>query len=121
MSSCRAPISQKVGNDLQPSANTCLALGTELQGCHCINVFCRIPCRALIARTVADDPEQFTEAFLERANDEYCAWILDESKWGGAIELAILSKWVCCQPSMSTGMSNHSQRYRAYLAGLIGA
>lgn len=48
--------------------------------------------RALIARTVADDPETFTEAWLERPNDEYCAWILDESNWGGAIELAILAK-----------------------------
>ena len=51
--------------------------------------------RALIARTVADDPETFTEAFLERPNAEYCAWILDEQKWGGAIELSILSK---CAP-----------------------
>lgn len=49
-------------------------------------------CRALIARTVADDPETFTEALLERPNDEYCAWILDESNWGGYIELFILSK-----------------------------
>lgn len=56
-------------------------------------------CRALIARTVADDPETFTEAFLERPNAEYCAWILDEQKWGGAIELSILSK---CAPSCST-------------------
>ncbi len=48
--------------------------------------------RALTARTVAEDPEQFGEAFLERPNDEYCAWILDEQKWGGAIELSILSR-----------------------------
>jgi hypothetical protein len=55
-----------------------------------------LTCRALIARTVADDPGTFTEAYLERPNAEYCAWILDEAKWGGAIELSILSK--CASP-----------------------
>lgn len=56
-----------------------------MQGLHVVH-------RALIARTVSDDPETFTEAWLERPNDEYCAWILDQSKWGGAIELSILAK-----------------------------
>ena len=31
---------------------------------------------------------------LGKAPAEYCAWITDPDKWGGAIELSILSKWV---------------------------
>jgi hypothetical protein len=48
--------------------------------------------RRLIAETVAGDPETFSEAFLGKPNAEYCEWILQPSKWGGAIELSILAR-----------------------------
>ncbi|KAJ3641300.1 hypothetical protein Zmor_027812 [Zophobas morio] len=47
--------------------------------------------RQVIAQTVANDPETFSEAILGKPNDEYCTWIQDDKSWGGAIELAILS------------------------------
>ncbi|GJN19063.1 hypothetical protein PR202_gb06298 [Eleusine coracana subsp. coracana] len=50
-------------------------------------------CEMVIAATVANDPEKFNEAFLGKPNEAYCAWILDPEKWGGAIELAILSEY----------------------------
>ncbi|XP_054819543.1 OVARIAN TUMOR DOMAIN-containing deubiquitinating enzyme 2 [Prosopis cineraria] len=49
--------------------------------------------RQVIAATVASDPEKYSDAFLGKPNAEYCAWILDSEKWGGAIELAILADY----------------------------
>ncbi|KAE8704354.1 putative translation initiation inhibitor [Hibiscus syriacus] len=40
--------------------------------------------RQIIAATVSSDPTKYSEAFLGKANAEYCAWILDSDKWGGA-------------------------------------
>jgi len=47
--------------------------------------------RRVIASAVAADPETYSEAFLGRPNPEYQAWIQGKDRWGGAIELAILS------------------------------
>ena len=41
---------------------------------------------------MAGDPDQYTDGFLGKPNAEYCQWIQDSQKWGGAIELAILSR-----------------------------
>jgi len=49
--------------------------------------------RCIIADIVAADPVAYNEAFLGQPNDEYCIWIKDESSWGGAIELSILSRY----------------------------
>lgn len=39
----------------------------------------------VIAATVASDPTKYSEAFLGKPNEEYCAWILDSEKWGGLL------------------------------------
>ncbi|CAK0785142.1 hypothetical protein CVIRNUC_008348 [Coccomyxa viridis] len=49
--------------------------------------------RQVIAETVAGDPDQYSDGFLGKPNAEYCQWIQDSQKWGGAIELAILSRF----------------------------
>eukprot|EP00252_Welwitschia_mirabilis_P022697 TRINITY_DN6223_c0_g1_i1.p1 TRINITY_DN6223_c0_g1~~TRINITY_DN6223_c0_g1_i1.p1 ORF type:complete len:211 (-),score=32.68 TRINITY_DN6223_c0_g1_i1:42-674(-) len=49
--------------------------------------------RQVIAATVASYPEHYNEAFLGKSNEEYCQWILNPDKWGGAIELAILAEY----------------------------
>lgn len=49
--------------------------------------------REVIAATVASDPVKYSEAFLGKSNQEYCSWILDSDKWGGAIELSILADY----------------------------
>ncbi|KAL5715408.1 OTU protein [Ranunculus cassubicifolius] len=49
--------------------------------------------RQVIAATVASDPVKYSEAFLGKTNEDYCAWILDSDKWGGAIELSILAEY----------------------------
>ncbi|KAK9209701.1 hypothetical protein WN944_002069 [Citrus x changshan-huyou] len=47
----------------------------------------------VIAATVASDPVKYSEAFLGKSNQEYCSWIQDPEKWGGAIELSILADY----------------------------
>ncbi|KAL3824626.1 hypothetical protein ACJIZ3_020655 [Penstemon smallii] len=47
----------------------------------------------VVAATVLSDPETYSEAFLGKANEEYCAWILNPQNWGGAIELSILAEF----------------------------
>ncbi|XP_058002201.1 OVARIAN TUMOR DOMAIN-containing deubiquitinating enzyme 2, partial [Hevea brasiliensis] len=53
--------------------------------------------RQVIAATVASDPAKYNEAFLGKPNEEYCAWILDLEKWGGAIEISILADYYGCE------------------------
>jgi ubiquitin thioesterase OTU1 len=53
--------------------------------------------RRLVAQEVLADPLEWNEAVLGKAPPEYCAWIQQPDKWGGAIELSILSKWVMGQ------------------------
>jgi ubiquitin thioesterase OTU1 len=48
--------------------------------------------RQLVAAEVAGDHLTFNEAFLGKDNTEYQRWIKSPDKWGGAIELFILSR-----------------------------
>jgi ubiquitin thioesterase OTU1 len=50
--------------------------------------------RELIAAVVLSDPDTYTEAFLGKPPQEYMHWIMNSEKWGGEIELSILSKQV---------------------------
>ncbi|KAG0578544.1 hypothetical protein KC19_4G031700 [Ceratodon purpureus] len=47
--------------------------------------------RQVIAAAVMSDPATYTEAILGKPNQDYVEWISKPEKWGGAIELAILS------------------------------
>uniref|UniRef100_A0A2P2LV57 Ubiquitin thioesterase OTU n=1 Tax=Rhizophora mucronata TaxID=61149 RepID=A0A2P2LV57_RHIMU len=49
--------------------------------------------RQVIAAAVVSDPAKYNEAFLGMPNEQYCAWIQDSEKWGGAIELSILADY----------------------------
>ncbi|CAA6671938.1 unnamed protein product [Spirodela intermedia] len=74
-----------------PSDNSCLfnAVGYVME--H--NRHKASELRQVIAAAVASDSEKYNEAFLGKPNGEYCEWILDSDKWGGAIELSILSEY----------------------------
>eukprot|EP00177_Eucheuma_denticulatum_P008731 GFKZ01015865.1.p1 GENE.GFKZ01015865.1~~GFKZ01015865.1.p1 ORF type:complete len:319 (+),score=29.38 GFKZ01015865.1:166-1122(+) len=48
--------------------------------------------REVVSSVIASAPQLYGEAFLGRPNSEYCAWILSENSWGGAIELSILAE-----------------------------
>ena len=53
--------------------------------------------REQIAAIVMSDEETYSEAFLGKPNMEYCAWIMNNESWGGAIELSILSTYYGCE------------------------
>ncbi|KAK0600336.1 hypothetical protein LWI29_013892 [Acer saccharum] len=74
-----------------PSDNSCLfnAVGYVMD--HDKNKAPEL--RQVIAATVVSDPIKYSEAFLGKPNEEYCSWILDSEKWGGAIELSILADY----------------------------
>lgn len=48
--------------------------------------------RELIASIVLSDPERYSEAFLGMPNERYCQCIQEPDRWGGGIEVAILSQ-----------------------------
>ncbi|OQR76037.1 ubiquitin thioesterase OTU1-like [Tropilaelaps mercedesae] len=76
-----------------PANNSCLftSIHFSLSGGE-FNLRAGATLRQIIADTVAADSTTYNEAFLGKPNREYCTWILNEEHWGGAIELAILSK-----------------------------
>jgi ubiquitin thioesterase OTU1 len=47
--------------------------------------------REIIASTVHNEKEEYNDGILGRPNADYVAWIMQESSWGGAIEVSILS------------------------------
>jgi len=76
-----------------PADNSCLftSIGFVLGGK--VDVTCGTYMRQIIAEAVAGDADCYNEAILGRPNDDYCKWIQRPESWGGAIELAILSKF----------------------------
>ncbi|KAL6202359.1 hypothetical protein ACLB2K_026067 [Fragaria x ananassa] len=88
-----------------PSDNSCLfnAVGyvmdhdkqkaPELRRIAFVDIELLLFIKHVIAATVASDPTKYSEAFLGKPNEEYCAWILNPEKWGGAIELSILADY----------------------------
>ena len=72
--------------------NSCLftSIGFILSGK--VDTTCGGYMREIIASTVHNEKETYNSGILGRDNAEYCAWIMQESNWGGAIEVSILSQ-----------------------------
>lgn len=68
--------------------------------------------RRLIADSVAADPVRFNAAILDnKSNAEYCRWIVDESSWGGAIELNILSEHLGVEIAVVNSQTGRIDRF----------
>ena len=61
--------------------------------------------RQVIAEAVSSDPDTYNAGFLGKSPSDYARWIQDPSKWGGAIELSILSK---CAPLSAVMLWYHT-------------
>ncbi|CAH4035617.1 ubiquitin thioesterase OTU1 [Pieris brassicae] len=87
---CRPGILMK---KVVPSDNSCLftSIGFVLNGN--VDTTVHTLMRQIIGMEVAGDQETYNEAMLGKPNAEYCAWIQQPSSWGGAIEVAILSRF----------------------------
>lgn len=70
-----------------PADNSCLfaAVG-HLLSCSSSQL------RSVVAEAVLADPERWTEAILGRTPREYVAFVKDPKRWGGSIELTVLSE-----------------------------
>lgn len=73
--------------------NSCLFTSINFLLSGKVDTTCSSYMRQLIAQTVHNEKETYNAGILGRDNAEYCAWILQESSWGGAIEVSILSKY----------------------------
>ena len=77
-----------------PANNSCLFTSINfVMGGGKLDLRSAGPMRQVIASVVSSDPVTYNDAFLGKQNDEYCAWILSDDTWGGAIEIAILTKY----------------------------
>lgn len=50
--------------------------------------------RQIVADTIRQSPDFYSEVVLGRPVEDYCSWIVKAESWGGAIELGILSKYL---------------------------
>lgn len=72
--------------------NSCLFTSVGFLMSGKVDTTCGGYMRQIIAQAVHNDKETYNAGILGRDNDEYCAWIMQESNWGGAIEVSILSQ-----------------------------
>lgn len=50
--------------------------------------------RKIVAQAVVSDADRYSESLLGKPPQQYADWILDSNKWGGEIELVILSEYL---------------------------
>ena len=63
--------------------------------------------RQLVAREIASRPDIYTKDYLEKDPSEYTQWITNPDKWGGEIEISILSNLLQVQIAVMDIRSNH--------------
>ncbi|KAL6233500.1 hypothetical protein BDW75DRAFT_187172 [Aspergillus navahoensis] len=75
---------------VMPDDNSCLfrAISTALLP----GEDAMVELRSTVAETIRNNPDEYSSAVLEQPPDDYCRWIKNETSWGGAIEISILSK-----------------------------
>lgn len=75
---------------IMPDDNSCLfrAVGSAVLGA----TDAMTELRSIVAQTIQEHPDEYTQVVLEKPRDDYCRWIQTEEAWGGGIELSILSK-----------------------------
>jgi hypothetical protein len=76
-----------------PADNSCLfnAIDFLLYGDEGAKLQGPMYYRRLVVGAIREDPVMYNEEFLEKKPDAYITWILNPEKWGGEIELFILS------------------------------
>jgi ubiquitin thioesterase OTU1 len=84
------------------SLSTCL-LGNDLDG--------MTELRSIVAAAVQSDPETYNEVVLQKAPDEYCRWIQDESSWGGYVDIKAISEYFQIEVCSIDVQNDIMQRY----------
>lgn len=63
--------------------NSCLFTSVGFLLSNKVDTSCGGYMRQIIAQAVHNDKDTYNAGILGRDNDEYCAWIMQESNWGG--------------------------------------
>ena len=76
---------------VMPDDNSCLfralsyvMLGPGIDSMHEL--------RSLVASTIANNPDKYSDAILDKPREQYCRWIQSDDSWGGYVELSILAQ-----------------------------
>jgi len=56
--------------------------------------------REMVAGTIQENKDTYSQAVLEQKPDDYCEWIKMESSWGGGIELGIFAEFFDVEVSL---------------------
>lgn len=73
-----------------PDDNSCLF--HSLSYCVYKDISLSPTLRTVCSEHIRNDKVLYSDAVLDRPNEEYAQWILRKDSWGGGIEIAILSK-----------------------------
>ncbi|KAJ2610328.1 ubiquitin-specific protease otu1 [Coemansia sp. RSA 1365] len=73
-----------------PSDNSCLF--TSIANSYGQKEITAKKLRQLVCEVIRKNPDEYSEVVLEMSIKEYCKWISKDSTWGGAIEMAAISK-----------------------------
>lgn len=73
-----------------PDDNSCLF--HSLAYCVYKDISLSPTLRTICSDQIRNDKVTYSDAVLDRPNEEYAQWILRKDSWGGGIEIAILSK-----------------------------
>ncbi|KAL4882331.1 hypothetical protein BJY04DRAFT_39886 [Aspergillus karnatakaensis] len=75
---------------VMPDDNSCMfrAVSTALAGGEDLMV----ELRSIVAQTIQEHPERWSDAMVGGSRDDYCRSIQKETTWGGGIDLAILAQ-----------------------------
>lgn len=91
---CRISLPSGEENVLQvrqmPDDNSCLF--HSLSYCVYKDISLSPQLRTVCSTHICNDKELYSDAVLDKPNEEYARWILKKESWGGGIEIAILSK-----------------------------
>jgi len=98
---------------LVPPNNSCLftAIDYVMNDAHGVNLESAKPMRRIVSKLVSSNRVKFNEGFLGRTNSSYCAWILDDKNWGGAIEVSILAEHYSIEIDVVDAQSGRINRF----------
>jgi len=65
--------------------------------------------RQLVAGSIQENRDKYSQLVLEQEPDAYCEWIKMESSWGGGIELGILAEFFDTEVSFATGVGGEGK------------
>eukprot|EP01038_Epipyxis_sp_PR26KG_P004213 gene4213-5987_t len=84
------PQDRKVIRRIIPADNSCLFNSIS----YLINSSNQINYREIVVEMILSNPDKYSSVVLGKPVEEYLEWILNPDKWGGEIEISVLSDYL---------------------------